>query len=313
MITGAFTNAPLAIVTVPLTGEQAGYALSMSISPDLLSSTLKQAGLPDEWVAAIVDRNGLFVARSHSPELNIGQPARPQVINVGAQRSAHRELSERHARGPCRSKARSSDPICRAGLRWLPFPKTLMNAASDRSRMIVLISLIAAVSLALLLAAIAGRSAISAVQALQRNALALAKGEPLHWEPHSISEFNDVGKTLIEAERIIKERDGVVAELQRTSNLLHSIITLTPDLVYVKDADSKTILTNPATLRLYGKALDDVNGRGAIDWHPNREEVERIVENDRLVMARGESMQFEEAIYRRRGPAGVSVDQNTAA
>jgi PAS domain S-box-containing protein len=170
-----------------------------------------------------------------------------------------------------------------------------MNAASERSRMIVLVSVIAAVSLALLLAAIAGRSTISGVQALQRNALALAKGERVHWEPQAISEFNDVGKTLIEAERIIKERDSAVADLNRTSNLLHSIITLTPDLVYVKDAESKTILTNPATLRLYGKNLDDVKGRGAIDWHPNREEVDRIVENDRTVMAHGESMQFEEA------------------
>lgn len=294
LITGAFTNAPLAIVTVPLTGEQAGYALSMSISPNLLSSTLKQAGLPDEWVAAIVDRDGLFVARSHSPELNVGQPARPQLIETA--RSGRRSGSFKnitHEGLAVESSFQRSDLTGWTAV--VAVPETLMNAASDRSRTIVLLSVIAAVSLALLLAAIAGRSTITAVQALQRNALALAKGEPLHWAPHSISEFNDVGKTLIEAEGIIKERDRAVAELQRTSDLLQSIITLTPDLVYVKDTDSKTILTNPATLQLYGKALEDVKGRGAIDWHPNREEVERIVENDRIVMAQGESMQFEEA------------------
>jgi PAS domain S-box-containing protein len=294
MIIGAFTKAPLAIVTVPLTGEQPGYALSMSISPELLSTTLKQAGLPDEWVAAIVDRNGLFVARSHSPELNIGQRGRPELIETA--RSGRRSGSFKnvtHEGVAVESSFQRSDLTGWTAV--VAVPETLMNVASDRSRTIVLLSLIAAVSLALLLAAIAGRSTITAVQALQRNALALAKGEPLHWEPHSISEFNDVGKTLMEAEGIIKERDRAVAELQRTSDLLQSIITLTPDLVYVKDADSKTILTNPATLRLYGKTLDDVKGRGAIDWHPNREEVERIVENDRIVMEQGESMQFEEA------------------
>jgi PAS domain S-box-containing protein len=294
MITGAFTDLPLAIVTVPLSGEQAGYALSMSISPNLLSSTLKQAGLPDEWVAAIVDRNGVFVARSHSPELNVGQPARPQLIETargGLQSGSFKNVT--HEGVPVESSFQRSDLTGWTAV--VAVPEALMNAASDRSRIIVLLSLIAAVLLALLLAAIAGRSTIAAVQALQRNALALAKGEPLHWKPHSISEFNDVGKTLMEAEGIIKERDRAVAELQRTSELLQSIITLTPDLVYVKDADSKTILTNPATLRLYGKTLDDVKGRGAIDWHPNLEEVERIVENDRLVMAQGESMQFEEA------------------
>jgi PAS domain S-box-containing protein len=293
-ITGAFTKAPVAIVTVPLPGEQASHAVSMSISPGLLSSTLKQAGLPQEWIAAIIDRDGIFVARSHNPELNIGRPARPELIKVA--RSGERTGSFSNVTHEGVSVESSFQ---RSGLSgWtavVAVPETLMNAASDRSRMIVLVSLIAAVSLALLLAAIAGRSTISAVQALQRNALALAKGEPLHWEPHSISELNDVGKTLIEAERIIKERDRAVADLNQTSNLLHSIITLTPDLVYVKDADSKTILTNPATLRLYGKTLDDVKGRGAIDWHPNREEVDRIVENDRTVMAHGESMQFEEA------------------
>ncbi len=294
MITGAFTDLPLAIVTVPLTGQQADYALSMSISPNLLSSTLKEAGLPNEWVAAIVDRNGVFVARSHSPELNIGQPARPQLIETA--RSGQRSGSFKnitHEGLPVESSFQRSDLTGWTAV--VAVPETLMNAASDRSRTIVLLSLIAAVSLALLLAAIAGRSTIKAVQALQRNALALAKGEPLHWKPHSISEFNDVGKTLMEAEGIIKERDRAVAELQRTSDLLQSIITLTPDLVYVKDIDSKTILTNPATLRLYGKTLDDVKGRGAIDWHPNLEEVNRIVENDRIVMTQGKSMQFEEA------------------
>jgi PAS domain S-box-containing protein len=294
MIVSAFTELPLALVAVPLPGEQAGYALAMSISPSLLSSTLKEAGLPDEWVAAIVDRNGLFVARSHSPELNVGQPARPQLIDTargGLQRGSFKNVT--HEGVPVESSFQRSDLTGWTAV--VAVPETLMNAASDRSRTIVLLSLIAAVSLALLLAAIAGRSTITAVQALQRNALALAKGEPLHWKPHSISEFNDVGKTLMEAEGIIKERDRAVAELQRTSDLLQSIITLTPDLVYVKDTDSKTILTNPATLRLYGKTLDDVKGRGAVDWHPNLDEVERIVQNDRIVMARGESMQFEEA------------------
>ena len=294
MITGAFTELPLALVAVPLPGEKAEYALAMSISPSLLSSTLKEAGLPDEWVAAIVDRNGLFVARSHSPELNVGQPARPQLIDTargGRQSGSFKNVT--HEGVPVESSFQRSDLTGWTAV--VAVPETLMNAASDRSRTIVLLSLIAAVSLALLLAAIAGRSTITAVQALQRNALALAKGEPLHWKPHSISEFNDVGKTLMEAEGIIKERDRAVAELQRTSDLLQSIITLTPDLVYVKDADSKTILTNPATLALYGKTLDDVKGRGAIDWHPNLEEVNRIVENDRKVMAQGESMQFEEA------------------
>ncbi|MGD9923630.1 MAG: sensor histidine kinase [Pseudorhodoplanes sp.] len=293
VVTGAITKAPLALVTVPLPGKPATHALSMSVSPDLLSSTLKQAGLPAEWIAAIIDRNGIFVARSHSPQFHIGKPGRPELIEAarsGARTGSFSNVT--HEGVPVESSFQRSDLSGWTAV--VAVPEHLMNAASGRSRLIVLAALVAAVSLALLLAAIAGRSTISAVQALQRNALALGKGEPLRWEPHSISEFNDVGRTLIEAESMIRERDQAVAELHRTSNLLHSIINLTPDLVYVKDADSKTILTNPATLRLYGKTLDDVKGRGAIEWHPNSDEVERIVENDRIVMERGESMQFEE-------------------
>jgi PAS domain S-box-containing protein len=292
-ISGTVASRPSAVVTVPLPGEPATHAISMSVSPDMLSSTLKQAGLPADWIAAIIDRNGMFVARSHRPDLHIGKAGRPELIEVA--RSGRKSgvfSNETHEGVPVQSSFQ------RSGLSgWtavVAVPDALISATSDRSRAIVLAALLAAVSLALLLAAIAGRSTLKAVQALQRNALALAKGEPVRWEPHSISEFNDVGKTLIEAEHIIKERDGAVAELRRTSNLLHSIIDLTPDLVYVKDAESRTILTNPATLRLYGKMLDEVKGRGAIDWHPNRDEVERIVENDRTVMERGESMQFEE-------------------
>ncbi len=293
IITGALAKTPVAIVTVPVPGETPRRALSISVSPELMSSTLKQAGLPDKWIAAIIDRDGLFVARSHSPERYIGRPGRPELIRAARSGERTGSFSNVTYEGvPVKSSFQRSDLSGWTAV--VAVPETLMHAASDRSRIIVLLALVAAVSLALLLAAIAGRSTITAVQALQRNALALAKGEPLHWAPHSISEFNDVGKTLMEAEGIIKERDRAVAELQRTSDLLNSIIMLTPDLVYVKDADSKTILTNPATLQLYGKTLDDVKGRGAIDWHANREEIDRIVENDRTVMARGKSMQFEE-------------------
>ena len=227
IFTGASTSDPLTIVTVPLPGAPVTHALSMSVSTGLLSSTLKQAGLPEEWIAAIIDRNGMFVARSHGADLHVGKPARPELIEVARSgRLAGTFSNVTHEGVPVESAFQRSDLSGWTAV--VAVPANLILAASDHSRTIVLTALLAAVSLALLLAAIAGRSTIKAVHALQRNALALAKGERVHWEPHSISEFNDVGKTLIEAEGIIKERDGVVAELQRTSNLLNSIIELTP-------------------------------------------------------------------------------------
>jgi len=82
------------------------------------------------------------------------------------------------------------------------------------------------------------------------------------------------------------------SELRRTTALFEAVINMTPDLVFVKDLQSKALLRNPAAL--FGKTWEDVEGRKEAEWHQNPREAEQVVANDRQVIEAGTSMQFVE-------------------
>jgi two-component system CheB/CheR fusion protein len=82
------------------------------------------------------------------------------------------------------------------------------------------------------------------------------------------------------------------ARLHRTTALFEAVINMTPDLVFVKDLESKALLRNPAAL--FGKTWEEVEGRKEMEWHRDPQEAEQVVANDRKVIEAGTSMQFVE-------------------
>ena len=81
-------------------------------------------------------------------------------------------------------------------------------------------------------------------------------------------------------------------ELHRATALFEAVINMTPDLVFVKDLQSRALLRNPAAL--FGKTWDEVEGRKEGEWHQDPKEAEQVVANDRKVIESGTSMQFVE-------------------
>ncbi|MEY2685741.1 MAG: hypothetical protein RJA09_2886 [Pseudomonadota bacterium] len=64
----------LVAVTVPLVRNgQTSHALRAIILTDTVNHVLDNSGLPVEWVAGIIDREGVLLARTHNPEAFIGQ------------------------------------------------------------------------------------------------------------------------------------------------------------------------------------------------------------------------------------------------
>ncbi len=294
IIIGTVLGVPLVIVSVPVTmNGKIDLALSATVSSENLNRALLEAGMPKGWIAALIDRRGLFIARTEGGPAYIGKPARPELIRVAAETNKTGTFSNVTHEG-VQVESSFQKSLISGWTVVVAVPTSILYESFYRTLWIIGAIVLLALLTALLFAALAGRSVVFATQALQSGALALGRGDGATWSPRGIVEFDDVGKALVEAQSMLRERDSARAELSRTATLLEAIIKLTPDLVYVKDRDSRTILTNPATLTLYGKELSEVKGRGAIDWHPKVDEVERIVNNDRIVMARGESMQFEE-------------------
>jgi PAS domain S-box-containing protein len=104
-----------------------------------------------------------------------------------------------------------------------------------------------------------------------------------------------VGLAFLAAQPILRHvRQGsqAQADLHRATSLFEAVINITPDLVFVKDLQSRALLRNPAAL--FGKKWDDVKGREEAAWHNHPEEAALVVANDRKVIESGKSMQFEE-------------------
>jgi PAS domain S-box-containing protein len=82
------------------------------------------------------------------------------------------------------------------------------------------------------------------------------------------------------------------ADLHRATALFEAVINMTPDLVFVKDLQSRALLRNPAAR--FGRTWEEIKGRKEVEWHAKPGEAEQVVANDRQVIASGKSMQFVE-------------------
>jgi PAS domain S-box-containing protein len=98
------------------------------------------------------------------------------------------------------------------------------------------------------------------------------------------------GVTLDITERVLAEQ-----HLNRTNAILAAFVRTTPNVMVVKDRDSRLLMANPALLRALGKTEGEVLGRNSVDFF-GAERGEAMLANDRRVMATGVSETFEELI-----------------
>jgi PAS domain S-box-containing protein len=89
------------------------------------------------------------------------------------------------------------------------------------------------------------------------------------------------------------------ADLHRANALFEAVINMTPDLVFVKDLQSRALLRNPAAR--FGRTWEEIEGRKEAEWHAKPGEAEQVVANDRQVIASRKSMQFVERFTTNEG------------
>jgi hypothetical protein len=80
LVAATVDASPIITVEVPVEIDgQIRYVLTTALSPDSLAGLLRSY-VPDGWIASIIDRNGILVARTADFGGNlIGQPTIPEV------------------------------------------------------------------------------------------------------------------------------------------------------------------------------------------------------------------------------------------
>ncbi|MFB2919036.1 PAS domain S-box protein [Aerosakkonema funiforme] len=93
----------------------------------------------------------------------------------------------------------------------------------------------------------------------------------------------------------ISDRQEVESALAESYNLLQAVVEGSSDAIFVKDVRGRYVLANSTTARIIGKPLEEIIGRDDTEFF-TRETADRIIENDRKIMASGETEIVEEIV-----------------
>jgi PAS domain S-box-containing protein len=91
----------------------------------------------------------------------------------------------------------------------------------------------------------------------------------------------------------LEERNRALNE-NRTR--LQAILEGIPDAIFLKDLDGHLLLANPATLKIIDRNVDQAIGKTDLDLYSNPLVAETIIENDRRVLASGQTQVMEERV-----------------
>ena len=82
--------------------------------------------------------------------------------------------------------------------------------------------------------------------------------------------------------------------LRESEAKLRQVIDLVPNLIFAKDRNGRFVLANKSVADVLGTTVEELTGKTDAHFNPNREEVERFLKHDLLVIDSGRSTKIRE-------------------
>ncbi len=126
------------------------------------------------------------------------------------------------------------------------------------------------------------------------------KNGDLFWEEVIISPIiNDDGKigNFLAIKNDITERKKATEAVNNSKKLLTEIIDRVPQFIYVRDSQGRYLLANEAFAKYRGKDPEDIIGFTEMELNPDKEEIEKMFSEDRLVFEESKEVHREEKLY----------------
>ncbi|HEY7384052.1 MAG TPA: PAS domain S-box protein [Beijerinckiaceae bacterium] len=285
VFTGAVASAPVFAIVVPvLHGGEVTQFLSLSVSTDRLVPLLRE-GLKPEWAAGVIDRNGVFLARSDRHREVSGRPGPPDFV-------AHASGAEGLWRGTgaagvpvLAGYARSTLTGWRVGA---GVPDAVIEAPLMRALWLLTAVGAALVGTSLLLAYGVATRIAGSVASLAACAARLGHGETVLPVRGALREANEVMQGLSAAsiglrERA-RERDAAEAATRASEAQFRQLAEALPQLVWIMGADGAAIYVNKRFAEYLGHCAGLDVGDAAI--HPDDRAQARKVQDVALSAGR---------------------------
>ncbi len=192
------------------------YVLGYAPPKDAIQSILMQTYRPDGWLAAVLDRNGTIVARSHDYEEFFGRPASASFIERIAPASGSIQSTDLQGRVSTTAwwTAKNGWKV----VVWAP--KDILEQRTVYIARALALAALAALLTSLVASWLASRLIRGPAQRLVQAAQSLGEGQKVQFAPTGMKEANAIGASLSEASDLILRRESDLIASQAHTNLI---------------------------------------------------------------------------------------------
>jgi PAS domain S-box-containing protein len=211
------------------------YALKLAFHPRVLTQLLLEERLPTDWIAGLIDKRGIFVARTREPERFVGRGANTELLRQIAKSQEGWGTEQTFEGIPVYHAFARSDLT--GWVTRVAVSQAVINAPINRSITAWGIGAVVLFLLGLTAASVLGRRISTPIGALAESAAALQRGEPVELRASGVREVTELQSALVsagEATRLAAaEREGRLVE-QRMRHLAEVGAALAESIDYEK-------------------------------------------------------------------------------
>lgn len=273
------------VVAMPVFADNAVESgLAAEVNASYFARAFDDAGMGKNWVAAVVDQNGRFVARSLDNDKRVGTVARPElaVAARGPNPSGTFENVTLEGTAVLNSFLRSNLTL------WttvVAVPKLELEAPLWRAVTYTLLGGLTALALSILAAIVMAARISDPVTNLSRYVAALASGRPIPPEKYRILEIDEVRSSL---DRAMEQSARLVA-----------LVASSGDAIITVGLDGTIQNWNKGAEQLFGYPADDIIGSAKSILVPE-DEMQGFVAQRKQILA-GETVRAESVRFKRDG------------
>lgn len=213
LVVGTMVQRPVVAIDKPVLVRGEVFALSYIQEPAALGSIFRGQRVPEAWVASILDRDGVLVARSRDHERLVGARATDDMLAAVARRDEGVTLTHTLDGTPTVS-AWSRAP----SYGWtfiVGVPRAELQAAQTRSAAGVVVAAALLLGAGVLLAILFSKRISREVRSLMEDAQVIADGALVEPRPRDLAETSEVRRSLRALSLLLRERE---AERESASN-----------------------------------------------------------------------------------------------
>jgi diguanylate cyclase (GGDEF)-like protein len=261
---GPVIGKPILSIGVPVHRKgQIAYALGVGISPGVFAALLRRQRLPPDWIGAILDRNGIIIARTHDMDRYVGKSGSAGLVKAAAA-GFEGTVENVSLEGIPLVTAFSTSELSGWSVA-VGIPRAELTAKLNRSLWLLIAATTIVLLLGLFMARYFGGRIAGAIRNLREPAMELGRGNAVSVPRLGLREADQVGQALMDASVLLlkAQRDANHDALTDLPNraLFHEILSQQL-AICVRDRTELTVLF----IDLDGfKAVNDVHGHAAGD------------------------------------------------